>query len=191
MGWSLFKRRWTLFLAAGAGIVFYSTAAEAAEKVVLKYSVIRMTLPVSELEIFAETGQMSSGLEMLLGQAKKDPEAVRRNLTRPVKVSQRFLDQTLNSKVGEIVLDQVGQVIHTPSGNANKEALRAALVLSASNDNEITLLETIKNYPTTEVYVEGDRLVEAYSKLVAVSEELGGVSERVQDILNKIRLPRF
>jgi Alpha/beta hydrolase of unknown function (DUF1400). len=71
MGWSFFKRRWTLFLAAGAAIVFYSTAAEAAEKVVLKYSVIRMTLPVSELEIFAETGQMSSGLEMLLGQAKK------------------------------------------------------------------------------------------------------------------------
>jgi len=191
MSGSFFKGRWMLFLAAGAGIVFYSSAAVAAEKVVLKYSAIRMTLPVSELEIFAETGEMSPGLEMLLGKAKKDPEAVRSSLTRRVKVSQSFLDGALNSKVGEIILDEVGQVIRTPSGNANREALREALVLSATNDSEITLLEAMKNYPTPEVYVEGDRLVEAYGNLVALSEQLGGVSERLQDILNKIRLPRL
>ncbi len=191
MGRSFFKGRWTLFLAAGAGILFHSSVAVASEKVVLKYSVIRMTLPVSELEVFAETGKMSPGLEMLLGKAKKDPEAIRRSLNRPVKVNQRFLDRTLNSKVGEVILDEVGQVIRTPSGNANRAALRSALVLSATNDNEITLLETIKNYPTPEVYVEGDRLVEAYGKLVALSEQLGGVSERLQDILNKIRLPKL
>ena len=191
MKWSFFKRQCTLFLVAGAGILFYSTAVVAAEKVVLKYSVIRMTLPVSELEVFAETGKMSPALEMLLGQAKKDPEVVRRTLTRPVKVSQRLLDRTLNSKLGEIVLDEVGQVIRTPSGTANQEALRKALVLSATSDNQITLLETIKNYPTSEVYVEGDRLVEAYGKLVALSEQLSGVSERLQDVLNKIRLPRL
>lgn len=191
MEWLFFKRRCTLFLATGAGILFYSTAAVASEKVVLKYSVIRMTLPVSELEIFAATGKMSAALEMLLGQAQKDPEVVRRSLTRPVKVSQKLLDRTLNSKLGEILLDEVGQVIRTPSGTANQEALRKALVLSASSDNQITLLETIKNYPTSEVYVEGDRLVEAYGKLVALSEQLGGVSERLQDVLNKIRLPRL
>jgi Alpha/beta hydrolase of unknown function (DUF1400) len=191
MSRSFFKRRWTLFLAASAGILFYSSAAPAAEKVVLKYSAIRMTLPVSELEIFAETGKMSPALEMLLGNAKKNPETFRRSLIRPVKVNQSFLDRTLNSRVGEIVLDEVGQVIRTPSGNADRDALRSALVLSASNDHEITLLEAMKNYPNSEVHVEGDRLVEVYSKLVALSENLGGVSERLQDILNKIRLPRL
>lgn len=191
MVWSLFKRRWMGFLATGAGIVLYCTAAPAAEKVVLKYSAIRMTLPLSEVEIFAETGQMSPALEMLLGNAKKDPEALRRNLTRPLKVTHRLLEQTLNSQVGELILDEVGQVIRTPSGNENKQALRAALMQSAADDNQITLLEALKNYPTTEVYVEGDRLVEAYSKLVALSENLGGVSERLQDILNKIRLPKL
>lgn len=191
MVWSLFKRRWTLFLAAGAGIVFYSTAASAADKVILKYSAIRMTLPVSELEIFAETGQMSPALEMLLGNAKKDPEALRRNLTRPLKVSQSFLEQALNTKVAEVILDEVSQVIRTSEGKENKQALRAALVQSAAEDNEITLLEALKNYPTAEVYVEGDRLVEAYSKLVALSENLAPVSERLQDLLNKIRLPRL
>jgi len=191
MAWSFCKARWTLFLAASASAVLYSSAAEAAQKVVLKYSVMRMTLPVTELEIFAETGKMSPALEMLLGKANKDPETVRRSLTRSVKVSQRFLEQTLNSQIGEVILDEVGQVIRTPSGEDNRQALRSALVLSARDDNEITLLEAMKNYPTSEVYVEGDKLVEAYGKLVALSEELGGVSERLQDILNKIRLPRL
>jgi hypothetical protein len=191
MAWSFCKARWTLFLAASASAVLYSSAAEAAQKVVLKYSVMRMTLPVTELEIFAETGKMSPALEMLLGKANKHPETVRRSLTRSVKVSQRFLEQTLNSQIGEVILDEVGQVIRTPSGEDNRQALRSALVLSASDDNEITLLEAMKNYPTSEVYVEGDKLVEAYSKLAALSEQFGGVSERLQDILNKIRLPRL
>jgi Alpha/beta hydrolase of unknown function (DUF1400). len=150
-----------------------------------------MTLPVSELEIFAETGKMSPGIRNAAGKSKKRPGSGSQQSDERVKVSQSFLDRTLNSKVGEIILDEVGQVIRTPSGNANREALREALVLSATNDNEITLLEAMKNYPTPEVYVEGDRLVEAYGKLVALSEQLGGVSERLQDILNKIRLPRL
>ena len=191
MSRSFFKGRWTLFLAAGAGILFYSNAATAAQKVVLKYSAIRMTLPISELEIFAETGKMSPALEMLLGKANKNPETVRRSLIRPVKVNQSFLDRALNSQVGEVILDEVSQVIRTPSGNTNREALRSALLLSASHDNEMTLLETMKNYPNPEVHVEGDRLVEVYGKLVVLSEELGGVSERLQDILHKIRLPRL
>ena len=191
MSRSFFKGQWTLFLAAGAGILLYSNAATAAQKVVLKYSAIRMTLPVSELEIFAETGKMSPALEMLLGKANKNPETVRRSLIRPVKVNQSFLDRALKSQVGEVILDEVSQVIRTPSGNTNREALRSALLLSASQDNEMTLLETMKNYPNPEVHVEGDRLVEVYGKLVVLSEQFGGVSERLQDILNKIRLPRL
>ena len=183
--------RWILFLAVGAGVTFYSHAAVAAEKVVLKYTIIQMTIPVSELETFAKTGQMSPALEMLLGQAKKNPETVRRALRKPMKVDKGFLDTALNSKPGEMILDEVGQVIHTPAGGENREALRSALVLSASQDNEITVMEMIKNYPTDEVHVEGDRLVEAYSKVASLAGQLNGATEKLQDVLDKIRLPRL
>jgi len=180
-----------LFLAVGLGITFYSNAAVAAEKVVLKYTIIQMTVPVSELETFAETGQMSPALQMLLGKAEKNPETVRRALRKPVKVNSGFLAQALKSKPGEMILDEVGQVIHTPAGGADREALRSALVLSASQDNEITVLEMIKNYPTDEVHVEGDRLVEAYGKIASLAGQLNGATEKLQDVLNKIRLPRL
>jgi hypothetical protein len=191
MGLPFLKQRWILLLAASTTAVFYSSVAVAAQKVVLKYSAIRMTLPVTELKIFAETGKMSPALEMLLGSAKKDPETVRRSLNQPLKVSKSFLEQALNSQIGETILDEVSQVIRTPSGNEHRQALASALLLSAKDDDRITLLEAIENYPAPEVSVEGDKLVEAYGKLVALSEQFSGVSERLQDILNKIRLPRL
>jgi Alpha/beta hydrolase of unknown function (DUF1400) len=191
MGMPFLKGRWILLLAASAIAVFYSSAAVAAQKVVLKYSAIRMTLPVAELKNFAETGKMSPALEMLLGSAKKDPETVRRSLNQPLKVNQKLLEQALNSQIGETILDEVSQVIRTPSGNEHRQALASALLLSAKDDDRITLLEAIENYPAPEVSVEGDKLVEAYGKLVVLSEQFSGVSERLQDILNKIRLPRL
>jgi Alpha/beta hydrolase of unknown function (DUF1400) len=191
MGMPFLKGRWILLLAASAIAVFYSSAAVAAQKVVLKYSAIRMTLPVAELKNFAETGKMSPALEMLLGSAKKDPETVRRSLNKPLKVNQKLLEQALNSQIGETILDEVSQVIRTPSGNEHRQALASALLLSAKDDDRITLLEAIENYPAPEVSVEGDKLVEAYGKLVVLSEQFSGVSERLQDILNKIRLPRL
>ncbi|MCU0542592.1 MAG: alpha/beta hydrolase [Oscillatoriaceae cyanobacterium Prado104] len=190
------KRRWILLLAASTTAVFYSSAVVAAQKVVLKYSAIRMTLPVTELKMFAETGKMSPALEMLLGNAKNNPETVRRSLNKPLKVSQNLLEQALNSQVGSAILDEVSQVIRTPSGseksgNEHRQALQSALLLSAKDDDRITLLEAIENYPAEEVSVEGDKLVEAYGKLVVLSEQFSGVSERLQDILQKIRLPRL
>lgn len=191
MSLKFLKDRPFLFLIVSTGILLSSTVATAAEKVVLKYSVIRMTVPVSELETFIETGQLSPSLEMLFGEAKKNPERVRRSLKEPIQVSPRFLDQALNSTPGELILEQVGEVIQPPSGENNPQALRSALVLSAQEDGEITLLETIKNYPTEEVHVEGDRLVEAYGRIAALAEQLGGATERLQELLNKIRLPRL
>lgn len=101
---------------------------------------------------------------------------IRFYLIEPVKVNPVFLDRVLNSRIGNVILDEVSQVIHTPSGRADRQALRAALVLSASRDGEIMLVEIIQNYPTPEVKVEGERLESAFRLL----RRLGG---RLEDPL--------
>lgn len=85
--------------------------------------------------------------------ARQDPKAIRQYLTKPVKVNPVFLDRVLNSQIGNIILDQISQVTYTPSRRADRQALRAALVLSASQDRQVSLIEIIKNYPTNEVEV--------------------------------------
>lgn len=137
----------------------------AAEKIVLKYKVFQASISVSELATFAETGELSPALQTYLSLAGRDPQELRTVLTQKVDVSSQVLDRVLNSLIGEVMLDQVGQVIHTPSGRADRQALRSAIVLSATSDSNVTLLEIMQNYPTSEVQVEGDRLVQVYGQL--------------------------
>jgi hypothetical protein len=146
-------------------LLLYGIPAFAAERVVLKYRIFRESLSVSELSMFAQTGKLSSSLSSNLASSGQNPQQVRKYLTEPVKVNLLILDKILNSPVGNAVLDQLSQVIHTPSTKADRQALRSALVLSASKDEKITLIEIIQNYPASEVEVDGDRLALAHRQL--------------------------
>ncbi|MDJ0702854.1 MAG: alpha/beta hydrolase [Leptolyngbyaceae cyanobacterium MO_188.B28] len=143
----------------------------AAHRVLLKYGALSRAIAVDELTLLAETGEVSSTLSALLDTAGEDPETLRQGLTEELEVSPVLLDQILNSSLGEWALDQVGEAIHPPSGRASRQALRAAFVLSASDDNQVTPLEVIQNYPTAEVQVEGDRIQDTYVQVVAVVED--------------------
>ena len=63
------------------------------------------------------------------------------------------------------MLDQVGQAIRPVSGEASRQALRAALVLSASDNGEVTLLEVLQAYPTETVVLEVDQLQATYERI--------------------------
>ena len=150
--------------------LLWEVDAIAADRVLLKYGVLSRAISVEELTLLAETGEVSSPLSSLLNTAGEDPETLRQGLTEELEVSPVLLDQVLNSGPGEWALDQVGEAIHPPSGRASRQALRAAFVLSASDDNRVTPLEVIKNYPTAEVQVEGDLILDTYSQMVEVVE---------------------
>ncbi|WP_442944463.1 alpha/beta hydrolase [Nostoc sp.] len=146
-------------------LLFLSTPAFAAERIVLKYGIFRESLSVKELSTFAQTAELSGLLKVNLALARQDPKAIRQYLTKPIKVNPVFLDKVLNSQIGNIILEQISQVISTPSQRANRQALRAALVLAANQDGQVSLIEIIKNYPTNEMEVDGDRLESAYRQL--------------------------
>ncbi|MBW4449382.1 MAG: alpha/beta hydrolase [Spirirestis rafaelensis WJT71-NPBG6] len=161
------------FLSVSGGLVLVisiyfilsGAPALAAESVVLKYRIFRESISVQELSTFAQTGKLSTSLRVNLALARQNPQAIRQYLTEPVKVNPVILDKVLNSRIGNVILDQLTEVIHTRSRQADKQALRAALVVSASKDGQITFIEVIQNYPTNEVEVEGDRLESAYRQL--------------------------
>ena len=166
--------------AIAAGLLLSSSQAIAAEQVVLKYKILREKISVKELTRLTETGNPSPAIAAYLKLAGREPQDIRQPLTRVVKVNPLLLDRALNSWVGNAVLDQVSQAIHTPSNQANRQALRAAITLSASQDGKLTLMEVLQNYPTQEVEVEGDRLV-------AASRQLNRLSDRLENLLNRGR----
>ncbi len=75
----------------------------------------------------------------------------------------------LNTPPGDWVLDRVGESIQTSSGAGNPFALRASL-LAAANDGQLSLLEVMKVYPSPDIVVQGDRLLESYGELMGLLE---------------------
>ena len=165
MRYRLLSLRRALFLVISICLLLCSVPVKAAERVVLKYRIFRESLSVQELSTFAQTGKLSSSLKANLALAQQDPKLIRKYLSQPVKADPVIVDRVLNSPVGNAILDQLSQVIHTPSKKANRQALRSALVLSASIDKQITLIEIIENYPSSAVEVDGERLESAYRQL--------------------------
>ncbi|MGA1621244.1 MAG: alpha/beta hydrolase [Synechocystis sp.] len=165
-------RTWLTGLLLIGGVSVGIAPAQAAEDIILKYSILRESISVQELGELSRTGKVSPSLKSYLKLAKKDPEELRHWLNRPFPVEQTTLSNVLNSFFGGYILNQVGEVIHTPSKRASKEALRGAIITSAAEDNTVQLIEVLENYPTKEVHLEGDRLMELYQTAQGLKAKL-------------------
>lgn len=176
----LFWLCWALGWGASAGILLQNGNAIAAQQIVLKYRFVKETISVQDLSDLAETGEVSDSLRFYIERTKQDPQNIRRILTQPVTINPLLLDRVLNSPAGDIVLDQVGQVIRTSSSQENRQALRSALVLSAATDGQLALIEILQNYPSQAVQVEGEGLANAYLQLQRLKES----AQAIQDLLD-------
>lgn len=161
-------KRWMLMFSM-MGLVNAITPVQAAERVVVKYSVFQESVPVADLSHLSKTGEASPTLQTYLEMANKKPEEVRDILNYSISVTPDKLNQMLDSFVGKYVLNKAGEVIQHPTGQANNSALRDALISSANTENDIRLIEVLENYPSEEVQINGDRLMELYQQFKSVA----------------------
>lgn len=176
--------RLSVMFGLGVASLLPGTEALAAEEIVLRYNILERSISVEELTTFAETGEASSRLENYFELSGQKPERIQRLLTRQTDVQVTTLDRILNTPMGDVMLDQMGDFVHTPSDAANRQAMRSALVLSASDDNQISLLEIIQNYPTEQVHVNGNRFATAY-------RQMQNFEDRITEVLEEIGLPNW
>lgn len=143
---------------------------------VFVFGAFRPAITVGDLTRFAETGELSRGWRNYLGFAGIDPEDFRKALTQEVAADLVSLDHLLHTLPGELLLYKVGEILQTPTGNETIEALRSAIILSLADDNRLSLLELLQNYPTSRILVNGTRLARLGKNLRAQKnpEELLG-----------------
>jgi len=135
------------------------------KNLVFVFGPFRPSITVGELVTFAETGELSRGWRNYLRLAGVQEEELRAALTSPIAVDLLTLDKLLNTMPGEFLLYEVGQVVQTPQGSASIEALRSAVILSVADDNALTMLELLQNYPTSQIQVNGTRLARIGKRL--------------------------
>lgn len=154
----LFCKTNIVLLGALVIIPFQGKQVLAAEEIVFKYGVASHSVPIEDLEHFAATGEMSRSVRFLFDFTKQNPQIARRILVQEFPVETVILSNLANSVPGEAVLSGVSQLIYPKSDRARIETLRGALIVSASEDNKVSLIELFRNYPTQQMYVDGKLL---------------------------------
>jgi hypothetical protein len=170
----------------GAFATGFANPSIAAERLFFTFGPLERSIPIADLRTFADTGETTSQLRWYLNIANLEPELLQQVLTTEVPVNVTTVDSITYSLPGQFALFQVGQVVHTRSRRADIQALRGALIVSASNGNRISLIEFLENYPTYGIYVDGVRLARVARDVnrfidrvepiaVAIQEFLGGL----------------
>lgn len=173
----------SLLLGTAAIMLASSQPSHAAERLYFTYGPLGRSLAIEELRDFAETGEPSRQLRWYLNVANLEPERFRTVLTKEVPLGLQFIDRVTYSLPGEFALFQLGQVVHTRSRQANIQALRSSLILSVSEDNRLTLLEFLENYPTEGIYVDGVALARVTNKVKDVVNDIEPVVVAIQEFL--------
>ena len=142
--------RWGRFFGLGLILtVGCHFAAIAASRITLMAGPWARSVEMQDLRSLADTGEVSGFLQDALRYSNLQPQTVRNVLTFPVPFSQQFADRLFYSPVGTIVLDRMGQILAPRSSGQNgRQALRGAILRSLEQDNRLTLLEVLENYPT-------------------------------------------
>ncbi|GAB4381486.1 MAG: hypothetical protein Kow00121_40150 [Elainellaceae cyanobacterium] len=145
----------------------------AAERLFFTYGPLGRSIPIEDLRTFADTGETTSQIRWYLRLTDLDPEILRAVLNQELVLNINTVDSITYSLPGEYALFEIGQLVHTQSRQANIQALRGALLVSLSEDNRISLIEFLENYPTPGIYVDGVVLAE-------VARDVGNFVDRLQ-----------
>lgn len=151
----------------------------AADRLVFRYGALQRSISIEDLRTLADTGRVTPQLRWYVNIANVEPADFQRALTQEANVNQQLIDRVTYSLPGEFALSQIGNTIHTRSRQANIQALRAALLLSTREDNRLSLIEFLEQYPTPEVHVDG-------RSLTTFVRDVNRVRDRVQPIVTAI-----
>ena len=158
-------------IVTGMAIFLSSNRVDAASEIIFTYGGATQSVALSELQDFADTGEISPSLDFLLNFSRQNPFLMRWILRQEFPANTKLIYDLLNTAPGEYVLSQTSSVVSSKSQRANVKALRGALVSSASNDDVISLIELLENYPTQQVYVDGKILAKVGQNLSQFVEE--------------------
>jgi hypothetical protein len=169
-----------ILLGSSASILSSSSRAFGAEKIVLTFGPIRQAINISDLEDFAKDGKTTPTLRQIIGASKMDAGTLRGLIGLEIGLKPANLARVIYSTPGEKITDEIGQAIRTQRRTESGKALRAAVILAASDDGKLSILEILKKYPLAEVYVDVASIGAAVAKVQGLA---GNLQTLLQDVM--------
>jgi predicted dienelactone hydrolase len=120
------------------------------------------SLPVNSLETFAKEGKIDNDFQFYA--QRLTPEQLtqlREFLQQRFNVTPTLISQVTYSPIGEQVLQRLGDIVQTDSRQNGFYALRGTLLVSASQPQGVSVINVLRNFPSTNVrlnFSEGVRI---------------------------------
>ncbi|MBE9062736.1 alpha/beta hydrolase [cf. Phormidesmis sp. LEGE 11477] len=134
----------------------------AAERVIVRLGPLRQSIELSDLETFAETGEVPEQLklyERFLSPALQ--QSLRQELDLDPRMSDRIIEDVLASANGELLLDTLNQV----APNVTIPQIQAAIRLAASQADGLNMIDILRAIPQETLEVDVTQAVALVSQL--------------------------
>ncbi|MHC5755387.1 MAG: alpha/beta hydrolase [Nostoc sp.] len=146
-----------------------------AERLKFNYGLLESSIPISSLETYARTGKVDNDLAGYSHYVdKKQLAQLRQALLTPIPLNQVEVSQFLYTPIGERLLEKLGKVIQTESHLSGFYAIRAALILSAADSKDFTLLNVLRKFPASSISIN-------LNQSLAIAESLQNLVNQTQN----------
>lgn len=166
---------WGIGLGLGWGV---AAPGLAAEQVVVRFGPLQQSIAISDLEYFAQTGNVPSGLQFYRPLLNQEVRYVLRNrLHLDPNVGDKLVEDLLHSSSGERFLNTLQVAL--PSANANQ--IRVAMMRAAKQQDGMSVLSLLRSFPVQTVTVDAASAIALASQINLPywqSQTLSSVLER-------------
>ncbi|MBW4472420.1 MAG: alpha/beta hydrolase [Stenomitos rutilans HA7619-LM2] len=149
------RYRYGVLLSSAVLIAVFLLAAPsiAAEKIAVRYGLFEQSLPVADLQQYAETNTVSSSLGFFLRFTSREQQQELRSLLQvKLPIDLVALDRVLNGPIGVNLLKQLATAI-VGGDRAGVQALRAAAVLGIKAQG-LSILSFLEAYPDQQLKLD-------------------------------------
>jgi len=123
-------------------------AAQAAESLTMINGAFARPVTMDELNLLVDEGVSDGGLHLVLSETNTEPADARAFLTQTINYDVASADALFRSAEGMAMISELSEIIMPRStGKDSESALRAAVIKSLMDDNTLTPLEIVANYP--------------------------------------------
>ncbi|MBD2728343.1 alpha/beta hydrolase [Nostoc sp. FACHB-892] len=148
-----------------------------AERIKFNYGILERSIPISSLETYARTGKVDDNLAAYRKYLdKKQLAQLRKVLLTRIPLNQVEVSQFLYTPIGERLLKNLGKVIQTESNLSGFYAIRAALILSAADKKDFTLLNVLSKFPASAISIN-------LNQSLAIAESLQNLVNQTQNAI--------
>jgi len=140
--------RWERWLGWLVPLTLALAPAQAAERISLSYGLLERTITLETLQAFAEEDEVPRELRSYTRYFTPEQlEQFRQLLRTRFELSPVAISHFLYTDQGEVILQQLGEVVRTEAGLSGARALRSALVMAAFDEEGLTPLTVLEHFP--------------------------------------------